>query len=98
VKDRSMKLRPGMFARIKIIYDVHTDALMAPKDAIISEDREAAVFVVRDSIAVRQNVQIGYTNTTHVEILSGLVLGDTLVTTGKGSLKDSIQVEIVSSK
>jgi membrane fusion protein (multidrug efflux system) len=96
--DRSGKLRPGMFARIKIIYDVHTNALMAPKDAVISEDREAAVFVVRDSIVVRQNIEIGYTNTTHVEILSGLVLGDTLVTTGKGSLKDSTQVEIVSSE
>lgn len=94
--DRSGRLRPGMFARIRIIHDVHENIIMAPKDAIIAEDREAAVFVVRDTLAVRQNVTIGYENTTHVEIIEGLALGDTVVTTGKGSLKDSTNIEIVT--
>lgn len=94
--DPSRRLRPGMFARINIIYDIHANTLMAPKDAIIMEDRESAVFVVRDSTAYRQYIETGYTNTAHVEVLSGLQLGDTLVTTGKGSLKDSIKVDIVS--
>ncbi len=95
-KDRTGRLRPGMFARIKIIYDVHSDILLAPKDAIMSEDRESAVYVVRDSVAYRQTVAVGYTNTTHIEILEGLEPGDTVVTTGKGSLKDSTRVEIVT--
>lgn len=95
--DPSGRLRPGMFARIKIIYDVHVDALMIPKDAVIAEDRESSVFVVRDSVAYRQNVDIGYANTTHIEILKGLQLGDTIVTTGKGSVKDSSKVEIVTN-
>ena len=85
-----------MFARINIVYDMHADALMAPKDAVIAEDRESMVFVVRDSTAYRQNIQTGYANTTHIEILSGLQLGDTIVTTGKGSLKDSTRVDIVT--
>lgn len=95
VRDPSKRLRPGMFSRIEIVYDVHAGALMAPKDAIISEDRESAVYVVRDSVVYRKEVDIGYENTTHVEILAGLQLGDTVVTTGKGSLKDSSRVEIV---
>ena len=69
---------------------------MAPKDAIISEDRESAVYVIRDSLAIRQIIDVGYTNTTHVEVLHGLEPGDTIVTTGKGSLKDSTKVDIVS--
>lgn len=95
-RDESGFLRPGMFARIKVIYDVHEGIVKAPKDALIAEDRAAAVFVVRDSLAVRRNVTIGYTNTTHVEIVEGLAVGDTVVTTGKGSLKDSTGVEIVA--
>jgi membrane fusion protein (multidrug efflux system) len=86
-----------MFARVKIVYDVHTGTTLAPKDAIIAEDRESAVFVVQDSTAYRRTVVLGYTNTTHVEILEGLMPGDTIVTTGKGSLKDSTRVEIVKS-
>lgn len=96
--DPTARLRPGMFARIKIIYDVHANAMKIPKDALISEDRESAVFVVRDSIACRQNISIGYINTTHVEVLEGLMPADIIVTTGKGSLKDSTQVEIVKNR
>jgi membrane fusion protein (multidrug efflux system) len=97
VKDPTGRVRPGMFSRVKIIYDVHTGTTLAPKDAIIAEDRESAVFVVQDSTAYKRNVVLGYTNTTHVEILEGLMPGDTIVTTGKGSLKDSTKVEIVKS-
>ncbi|MBN2072203.1 MAG: efflux RND transporter periplasmic adaptor subunit [Candidatus Krumholzibacteriota bacterium] len=96
-KDPEKKLRPGMFARIKIIYDIHSNALKICKDAIISEDRESAVYVVRDSVAYRQNISIGYINTTHVEVIGGLLENDIIVTTGKSSLKDSSRVEIVKN-
>jgi len=97
VKDPTGRVRPGMFSRVKVIYDVHAGTTLAPKDAIIAEDRESAVFVVQDSTAYKRSVVLGYTNTTHVEILEGLMPGDTIVTTGKGSLKDSTKVEIVKS-
>ena len=95
VKDSTGRVRPGMFARVKIVYNVHAGTTLAPKDGIIDEDRESTVFVVQDSTVYKRSVVIGYTNTTYVEILEGLMPGDTIVTTGKGSLKDSTKVEIV---
>lgn len=97
VKDSTGRVRPGMFTRVKIIYDVHAGTTLAPKDAIIAEDRESSVFVVQDSTAYKRTVVLGYTNTTHVEILEGLMPGDTIVTTGKSGLKDSTKVEIVTT-
>jgi membrane fusion protein (multidrug efflux system) len=97
VIDETKRLKPGMFTRINITYDTHTEAMLVPKDAIIAEDRESAVFVVRDSVAFRQTVKTGYTDPTHIEILAGLQPGDIIVTTGKGSLKDSAKVELVSN-
>jgi RND family efflux transporter MFP subunit len=97
IKDPAGRVRPGMFARVKIVYDVHSGTTLAAKDAIIAEDRESSVFVVQDSTAYKRKVVLGYTNTTHVEILEGLMPGDTIVTTGKGSLKDSTKVEIVTA-
>jgi len=96
VKDPSGRLKPGMFARVHIIHNVHTNTLLVLKDAIMAEDKESSVFVVRDSMAFRQVIQTGYINTTHIEVLKGLTLGDVVVTTGKGSLKDSTKVELVS--
>lgn len=95
VHDPSRNLKPGMFGRINIVHDVHTNALLVPKDAVLSEDAEVAVFVVKDSIAYRKVVQTGYINATHIEIVGGLNVGDTIVTTGQGSLKDSAKVEMV---
>ena len=96
--DPSRQLKPGMFARLNIIYDVRKNTMLVPKDAIMAEDRESAVYVVKDSLALRQVVETGYVNTTHIEILSGLAPQDTVVTTGKGSLKDSSKVELVATK
>ena len=98
IRDRTRRLKPGMFARVNIVHDVHADALLVPKDAIIAEDRESCVFVVRDSTAYRQTVETGYVNSSHIEVLSGVDVGDTVVTIGKGGLKDSSKVEMVSGE
>jgi membrane fusion protein (multidrug efflux system) len=95
--DESRKLKPGMFARVSIIHDIHRGVPLLPKDAIISEDTESVVFVLKDSTALRKRVTIGFRNTSHVEVLAGLEVGDTVVTTGKSSLKDSSLVEVVGN-
>ena len=97
VRDASRSLKPGMFARINIVHDVHAGSILAPRDAIVEEDNESAVFVVSDSTAYRRVVQTGYVNSVHIEILEGLAMGDTVVTTGKGSLRDSSKVDIVNA-
>ncbi|MGD8628084.1 MAG: efflux RND transporter periplasmic adaptor subunit, partial [bacterium] len=98
VYDASRRLKPGMFARINIVNDVHTGTVLAPRDAIIEEDKETSVFVVRDSTVFRQDVETGYVNSVYIEVVSGLSPGDTVVTLGKGSLKDSARVEFVNAR
>ncbi len=95
VHDPSFKIKPGMFARIQITHDVHQNTVLIPKDALIIEDQETSIYVMTDSIAIRRDIQTGYVNTSHIEVLSGVSVSDTVITTGKGSLKDSSKVEIV---
>ncbi len=44
--DASGALRPGMFARISIVHDEHSDVATIPRAALIDEDGGTAVFVV----------------------------------------------------
>jgi len=97
VHDPTRRLKPGMFARVSITHDVHRGATLVPRDAIIAEDNESAVFVIKADLARRQVVETGYVNTTHIEVTSGVAVGDTVVTAGKASLKDSTKVEVVTS-
>lgn len=95
VKDNTRKLKPGMFTRVHIIYDTHENTLLVPKGTVLTEDMETSVFVIKEGVASKQYVKIGYENSTHVEILSGLVVGDVIVTTGLSSLKDVSKVSVV---
>lgn len=45
-RDKSEKLKSGMFGRLEITYDQRMDALTIPRAALIEEDGENAVFVV----------------------------------------------------
>ncbi len=96
VRNRSRQLKPGMFGRIRIVYDTRTDVLLVPKEAILAEDDESAVYVVRDSMAYRQVVETGYSNDEHMEIISGIDAGDIIITTGQNSLRDSSKVEVIN--
>jgi membrane fusion protein (multidrug efflux system) len=95
VDDPQRILKPGMFGRVNIVYDTHKETLMIPKEALMTEDKESIVYIIRDSMAFKKVVQSGYTNSTHLEIMSGLSVGDTVVTIGQSSLKDSSLVQIV---
>lgn len=96
VRDRSRQLKPGMFGRIRIVYDTHAEVLLVPKEAILAEDDESAVYVVRDSMAYRQVVETGYSNDAYMEIISGIEAGDVIITTGQNSLRDSSKVEVIN--
>jgi len=97
VRDPSRQLKAGMFGRVNVVHDVHTNALLVPKGAVVAEDAESVVFIVQDSVAYRKLVKTGYVNGANIEVLEGLKAGEKIVTTGQGSLKDSSKVEIVKS-
>lgn len=96
VKDKTYQLKPGMFGRVRIIYDTHQDALMIPKNAVMSEDGTHSVYIVNDKLAYRRIIRPGYTNGDKIEVLQGLSPSDTVVTIGQSSLQDSALVEIIS--
>ncbi len=93
--DNQDMLRPGMFGRVKIVYDTRMNTKMIPKAAIMSEDEIQSVFVIKDSLAFRKIIQTGYVNGSTIEVVSGLEDGEMVVTTGQGSLTDSTRVNII---
>lgn len=91
------ELAPGMFTRVNVTYDVHKDALTVPRAAIITEDGESAVYVVKSGVAHRVPVQLGYADGDKVEITRGVASGDMVVTLGQNSLKDGAKVAVVNT-
>lgn len=97
VDEKNGLLRPGMFSRVRIVYDTRHNTRMIPRSAVISEDMFQSVYVIRDSLAFKKNIQTGYNNGQNIEVIDGLEDGEIVVTIGQGSLQDSTKVNVINS-
>ena len=84
-------LRPGMFARPRIVFAVRQNALVVPEEALVPQGTRQFVFKVeRDGKgglqARRLEAKLGLRLAGKVELLEGLVAGDQVVTAGHGRL------------
>lgn len=97
VRDQQNRLKPGMFARVRVVYDTRNETLVIPKLAVINDGGRNSVFVVNDSLVQKRSVTLGYANGTKVEVINGLLDGDVVITVGHNSLRDSTRVEIINT-
>ncbi|MBI4778907.1 efflux RND transporter periplasmic adaptor subunit [Candidatus Falkowbacteria bacterium] len=76
------RVKSGMSVNAAIITDVKTDVLMAPNSAVKTDASGDSYIQTLDSAGRPQNItiQIGLTNDTNTEIISGLNEGDKVVT------------------
>ncbi len=97
VTDPSRRLKPGMFGRIDIVYDMHKDALQIPRSAIVEEAGQSAIYVVSDNVAERRIIRTGYAEGGQIEVLEGLDGTEVFVTVGHTSLKNGSRVSIINA-
>ena len=98
VPNDAHRLKAGMFAHVSLNYDTHQLATLMPRKAMLSIDDNISVFVVRDGLAHKQHIRVGYQEGDYVEVLSGLTGKEYVVITGHQNLKDSAPVEIVNAE
>ncbi len=96
--DAAGVLQPGMFGRLRIDYDQRADALVIPRAALLDDENDPAVFVVRDGKAARVPVKLGYVDGEWIEVRGGLKAGDRVVTAGKVALRDGTVVQVLGDK
>lgn len=95
--DDTRALKSGMFGRVSVVYDERADALVIPREALIEGDGETAVYVVKDAVAHRHAVRVGYAAGDRIEILEGLADGDVVVTVGRAGVRDGARVQVLEA-
>jgi membrane fusion protein (multidrug efflux system) len=97
VKNADTALRPGMFARVRLITRDQQDALVVPEQAIVPQGDEKFVFRIVDGKALRTRVTVGQRRDGKAEIVSGLAAGDTVVSAGQLKLRDGVAVAVAGN-
>lgn len=85
-------LAPGMFGRFTVSYEKHANALVIPTVALLDEDEQTSVYVVKNNEVVRRTVEVGVEENGRVEILGGLEESDEIVIVGHSGLRDGSKV------
>ena len=97
VRDESLSLKPGMFARVSIVYDRHDNALLVPRVAIVDDQAQSTVFVIEDGVAHRRVVRTGLTRDDQIEITAGLTGEENVVIVGQAGLSEGTRVEVIGA-
>lgn len=98
IDNSEMKLKPGMFTQVRIPVEIHANALLIPRSAVLEDSVKniPLVFVVEDATSKRREVELGLSQGNTVEIISGLEVGEPVVTVGQHSLKVDEEVQVVN--
>ena len=87
-------LLPGQFVRVELILDTKEGALMVPSEAVIPELGGSKVFITKSGKVSSVAVVPGFRTSTDLEILTGLNVGDTVITSGILQVRPGMEVNI----
>ncbi len=90
-------LYPGMFGRVRLKLETHPDAVVIPLSVVTRQKDKAFVFVAKDGKATRISIQLGTEAGEEVEVLSGVQLGDALLS-AKAALSEGAPVTVSAGK
>lgn len=98
IDNADLRLKPGMFAKVKIPVEIREDAILLPRSAIIEDSikKTRTVFVVAGGRSNRRQIEMGLVEGSRVEITSGLSEGEQVVIAGQHTLKDGEEVTVMN--
>ena len=92
------ELLSGQYAGIRLKQKEIEDAIAIPSEAIVPEMGKSKVFVYRGGKAEPVDVVTGIRTDSEIQIVNGLQIGDTILTSGTLQLRKGSPVKIVSFK
>ena len=92
LENPDLKLRPGMFVRVRLAFGGERQGLAVPEEALVPAGDDNFVFRVVEGKAQRVMVKVGQRRGATVEITEGLKAGDEVVSAGQLKLRDGVPV------
>ncbi|MCA3222798.1 MAG: efflux RND transporter periplasmic adaptor subunit [Burkholderiales bacterium] len=90
------RLRPGMFARVRVVVGDRPEAFMVPEEAIVPQGDRFFVFrVAADGRAQRVPVRLGVRRDGQVELLDNVQAGDRIIVAGMRVQRDGQPVRVL---
>jgi RND family efflux transporter MFP subunit len=91
-------LKGEMFARVELDLGSARETALLPRDALVYRGEQPGVYVIEAEKAKFVAVETGLTQEDKVELISGLRVGDTVITRGSNLVKDGDKVRVMGAQ
>ncbi|BFT29166.1 efflux RND transporter periplasmic adaptor subunit [Alteromonas sp. D210916BOD_24] len=95
IDNKQARLRPGMLLTVVVEKRV-LNTLVLPEKSLVPVQDKQFVYVIRDNIAHQTEVRIGERRPGLVQIVSGLAIGDEVITEGTLRVQDQSPVNVLN--
>lgn len=95
VNNRAQNILPGMFVKADLVINSAENAVVIPKDIIVTRNRTRTVFVVERGVANERMITTGLESADRVEVIAGLEPGESVVSKGFETLRDKSRVKVL---
>jgi RND family efflux transporter MFP subunit len=97
IPNPGFRLKPGMYARVRLTADSKPNALAVPRNAVVDVGGRRGVYLLDGDVARFQPVETGLSDGDFIEVVSGLEEGARLVTVGALALRDGERVSVIGA-
>jgi membrane fusion protein (multidrug efflux system) len=94
VKNGDAALIPGVFAKVKIVLGRNENAIMVPTIVVQPLGRKKLVYLYKGGKSMPADITTGIRDSSSVQVLTGLNVGDTVITTGLLFLRPGADVKL----
>ena len=95
IPNRDQRLKPGMFARVKIFPAIHRNAMVVPLASVMKREGRTFVFVVNGDVVRLREVEVGIADEQSVEVTRGLRDGEEIAVSGHYGMADNIRGRVL---
>lgn len=97
IDNQDYRLASGLFVRVRLDMGAKNNVVFIPEDAIVERLDGSFVFVVEKGKSFERQVDLGIRQDGKIEVLSGIKLGEQVVTRGQKMIRDNMAVTVADS-
>lgn len=91
-------LLPGMFVKADLVTNRESNALVIPKEIVLTRGNRNSVYIVRDGAADERRIRLGISNGGDVMVTMGLESGDRVIIKGYETLRNRSKVKVMNEE
>ena len=95
IPNRDGKLIPGMACNVKLEIEKKSDVTVLPLSALFTDGFSKVLVTDNKNIARFREIKVGLIGDEYIEVLSGLNIGEKVITTGKERINEGDEVKSV---